>query len=100
MMLPILISVSVAPVSYFFWARAPVEEAANRASAVEAMAKRVAITGIRFSLNFLMLTCRGFLDRKALLIWRENYHFARNGTTKSPCGNAAGAASLVVRRVE
>jgi hypothetical protein len=66
------------------------------------MAKRVAVTGITFSLDFQMSTimCRGFLDRKALLIWRENYHFARNGTTKSPCDNAAGAASLVVRRVE
>src|ERR1700744_2735320 len=42
MMLPILISVSVAPVSYFFCASAPLVEAANRASAVAVMARRVA----------------------------------------------------------
>src|ERR1700688_4421085 len=35
MMLPILISVSVAPVSYFFWASAPPEVAANAMTAVE-----------------------------------------------------------------
>src|SRR5258707_3628305 len=35
MMLPILISVSVAPVSYFFWASAPPEAAANAMTAVE-----------------------------------------------------------------
>jgi hypothetical protein len=50
MMLPILISVSVAPVSYFFCASADVEETANSISAVVAMARRVAITGIIFSL--------------------------------------------------
>jgi hypothetical protein len=38
--------VSVAPVSYFFWASATLLEAANKASAAEAIASRVAITGI------------------------------------------------------
>ncbi len=38
MMLPILISVSVAPVSYFFCASAPLDEAAITASAVESTA--------------------------------------------------------------
>src|SRR5579859_141256 len=94
MMLPILISVSVAPVSYFFWASALVEETTNRASAVEAMTRRVVITGIPFSLNFQLSTgfwCRrfagrGLLERKALLVWGQKYHLAGSGTTKSPCG--------------
>jgi len=38
MMLPILISVSVAPVSYFFCASAPLEDAAIKANAVESTA--------------------------------------------------------------
>ena len=37
-MLPILISVSVAPVSYFFCASAPLEDAAIKANAVESTA--------------------------------------------------------------
>jgi len=71
------------------------------------MARRVAITGITFSLIFQMSTISNVDDVVSRLSrsesssdWRENYHFTRNGTTKSPCDNAAGAASLVVRRVE
>src|SRR5689334_11802782 len=41
MMLPILISVSVAPVSYFFWASAPPEVAAKAMTAVESAAIRI-----------------------------------------------------------
>src|SRR4030088_2987990 len=40
MMLPILISVSVAPGSYLFWARAPLEVAAKAMTAVENAAIR------------------------------------------------------------
>jgi hypothetical protein len=47
-MLPILISVSVAPVSYFFCASAPLVVAASKTSAVEAIANLVAITDITF----------------------------------------------------
>src|SRR5882757_3142644 len=46
MMLPILISVSVAPVSYFFCASAPVLVAASRANAAERTASRVLIVSI------------------------------------------------------
>jgi len=46
MMLPTLISVSVAPVSYFFCASAPLLEAASSASAAETTARRVAIKGM------------------------------------------------------
>jgi len=46
MMLPILISVSVAAVSFFYCASAPVLEAASRANAVERIARRVAVAGI------------------------------------------------------
>jgi len=38
----------------------------------------------------------GFLDRKLFLTWYHRYHFAENVTTKSPSGNGAGTASLVV----
>src|ERR1700760_4945675 len=48
MMLPILISVSVAPVSYFFCASADVEAAANKASVAAATARRVPVTGIAY----------------------------------------------------
>src|SRR6185437_2909391 len=46
MMLPILISVSVAPVSYFFCASAPLLDAASTMSAAEAMASLLLATGI------------------------------------------------------
>src|SRR5207248_6043111 len=46
MMLPILISVSVAPVSYFFCASALPLEAANTTNAAEAMASLRVVTGI------------------------------------------------------
>src|SRR5437868_6903015 len=46
MMLPILISVSVAPVSYFFCASTLPLEAANTTNAAEAMASLRVVTGI------------------------------------------------------
>jgi hypothetical protein len=42
MMLPILISVSVAPISYFFWASALLPVAASKMMAVENAANRAA----------------------------------------------------------
>src|ERR1700722_19763059 len=51
MILPILISVSVAPVSYFFCASAPLLEAASTANAAaEAMAILFVMAGISVSL--------------------------------------------------
>src|ERR1700712_1254555 len=98
MMLPILISVSVAPVSYFFCASAPLADTANKANAVEAMANGLAITGMTSLPRISTMwndVCHGFLDPKALGDLRRGYHFARRPTIKSPCGKAAGAASLV-----
>jgi hypothetical protein len=46
MMLPILISVSLAPVSYFFCARAPLLVAASNARAAEKAPKRKLVTDI------------------------------------------------------
>src|ERR1700759_453125 len=94
MMLPILISVSVAPVSYFFCASAPLVEAANRASAVEAMARRVACIKVSPFSKFRMIDV-GFLDRKLAFDWALRYHFAAFATTKSPCDKSAGAAALI-----
>src|SRR6185312_12418691 len=51
MMLPILISVSVAPVSYFFWARALLLVAASIARAAEKAPNRNWIAGILISLD-------------------------------------------------
>src|ERR1700681_2213423 len=51
MMLPILISVSVAPVSYFFCASAPLPVAASTAMAAEKAANRNWITGMWVSLR-------------------------------------------------
>jgi hypothetical protein len=48
MMLPILISVSVAPVSYFFWASALPPLAASKMMAVENAANRRATKDISF----------------------------------------------------
>src|ERR1700760_4176857 len=80
MMLPILISVSVAPVSYFFCASAPLAEAANRANAVEAMARRVACIKVS-PCQSIDVRYRGFLDRKALvrlarMVRKSGYRFS------------------------
>src|SRR5579864_1625553 len=69
MMLPILISVSVAPVSYFFWASAPlVDPASNANAATEATATLFAKTAMTFSLSFSISTLDvsgpGLLGRK------------------------------------
>jgi hypothetical protein len=100
MMLPILISVSVAPVSYFFCARAVVEAVANKASVAAATARRAPLTGIAFLPHVIVDgVCRGLLERKALLL-DKSYHLGGTGSTESPCGKAAGAASLVADRHE
>src|ERR1043165_492505 len=64
MMLPILISVSVAPVSYFFCASAPLQEAASTTRAAETAAGR------RWNAGMLDLPrrvkCVTVLDRERL----------------------------------
>jgi hypothetical protein len=66
-MLPILISVSVAPVSYFFCASAPLLDAASTANAAETIAILFMVTGITVSLVPFDGMCHGLLDRK--LFW-------------------------------
>jgi hypothetical protein len=61
MMLPILISVSVAPMSYFFWASAPLLVAASNATAAEKAPNRNWIAGILISLGS-RLSASCFLD--------------------------------------
>jgi hypothetical protein len=46
------------------------------------------------------MLCHGFLDLKALGVSGIAYHLADIASTKSPCGKAAGAASLVVNRLQ
>src|SRR3954452_18691341 len=61
MMLPTLISVSVAPVSYFFWADAVEVAAAMSASASDAAASLPVTAGIPISLYFLGVCASPFL---------------------------------------
>src|SRR6516225_8947145 len=67
MMLPILISVSVAPVSYFFWADAVEVVAAMSASASDAAASLPVTAGIPISL-FSWCVCAPFF---ALLVFGD-----------------------------
>src|SRR6266702_1786101 len=60
MMLPILISVSVAPVSYFFCASAALVEATKTASAMDTGANLPVTAGIPISLFFLMCVRHSF----------------------------------------
>src|SRR5690348_15277062 len=70
MMLPTLISVSVAPVSYFFWARAALEQA----SAVATTADVMAVLRVKAGISFLPvdcwceIVCRGFSAKACVAI--------------------------------
>src|SRR5690348_12678213 len=62
MILPILICVSVAPISYFFWASALLPMAASKMTAVENAANRRATNDISFLPNEIsegVCCCRG-----------------------------------------
>src|SRR5262245_31733089 len=92
MMLPILISLSLAPVSYFFCASAPLEEAAITASAVESTASLL-LADIYVSLLFCCMpvwrSLGGTLFRGTYLpSWPEHHN------KKPPAPVARGAASL------
>ena len=54
MMLPILISVSVAPVSYFFWATALSQTATLKMAAADKAASRGRVMGMLVSLLLLL----------------------------------------------
>src|SRR5439155_6659994 len=97
MMLPILISVSLAPGSYFFCARTPLEVAASIPSAVETTASFF-IVDISVSLPFHLLNPtvrpleRSSFDSVVISISPEA------SQQKAPAAKAAGAASLLGRR--
>src|SRR6476619_3413357 len=95
MMLPILISVSEAPVSYFFCASAPLDEAAISAAAAERIASLRVVADIRGS------PCDDCRDVPASLA--EAFGLAAFNTicaiasTKTPPRDARWAAPLVGR---
>src|SRR5258706_3742619 len=88
MILPILISVSVAPVSYFFCASAPLLDAANTANAAaETIAILLmvnAIMMISLFFNDVGGVCHGFLDRKLLVTPACRLPFCRDPHNKKP----------------
>src|ERR1700733_7908346 len=97
MILPILISVSLAPVSYFFCASAPLADAASIANAtIGAIAFLLAKTVMTFSLSSTIY----WLCRVAALLSESSfhllaYHFTVLLTRKSPPRQMRRAASLV-----
>src|SRR4051795_1638386 len=96
MMLPILISVSLAPVSYFFCASAPLDEAAISAAAAERIASLRVVADIRGS------PCDDHRDAPASLARklsgvRHSIPFAQWLQQKRPPRRAQGAAALVGR---
>src|SRR6185295_9895772 len=96
MMLPILISVSLAPVSYFFCASAPPDEAANNAAAAERIASLRVVADIYGS------PCDDCRDVPASLA-RKLFGLAAFNTicamasTQTPPRDARGDAPLVGR---
>src|SRR3984957_20140156 len=90
MMLPILISVSVAPMSYFFCANAAVELAARIASAAENNPNRTWIAGI--SISLIWFDCVDFFDWERLLAPRRiQYPPEIPGNKKPPAQPSRGA---------
>src|SRR6202035_3887136 len=103
MMLPILISVSVAPVSYFFCASAPLPDAASTASAVaEATTILLVMTGMIVSLFSICMdgVCHGLLGRKLFEPRALSTILPDGSQEKALRAGARRAASLVVRRLE
>src|SRR6185295_13713697 len=96
MMLPILISVSEAPVSYFFCASAPPDEAAISAAAAERIASLRVVADIRGSPCDDCREVPASLARK-LSGWRHSIPFAQPLQQKRPPRDARGAAPLVGR---
>src|SRR5689334_5939341 len=92
MMLPILISVSEAPVSYFFCAKEGLPVAASNARAAAMAPRRRWLMGIRVSLDD-DVSCSW---RQALRgHWSALNTFHRVPATKSPSRRSRGARFLV-----
>src|SRR4051812_46314025 len=100
MMLPILISVSVAPTSYFFCARAPLLVAASNARAAEKAPNRKLIAGILISLGSRWM-CHFFLDLERLAApGGIEYLSAAPSNKKPPATMSRGAViSLILEAI-
>src|SRR5580693_268836 len=92
MMLPILISVSVAPMSYFFCANAAVELAARIARAAENNLNRKWIAGILISL--IWFDCVDFFDWERLLAPRRIQYPSEIPSNKKPPAKLSRGASF------
>src|SRR3954466_11007827 len=95
MILPILISVSVAPLSYFFCASAPVD-ATQSASAAAATANLL-VNGIRFSLMVSGRSIAGFFS--SLVRRRHSIPFGRPHQEPGRGDGVAGALRIALRMV-
>src|SRR6267378_3977771 len=94
MMLPILISVSVAPVSYFFRANAPLLDAASNARAAAKAPSRKLRTDILISLGSRWM-CHLLFDWSAWRLLGALNTFRLRPATKSPPQRCRGGRSLV-----
>src|SRR6185312_851643 len=101
MMLPILISVSVAPVSYFFWSVTLTLVTASIARAAENIPNRkwmavILISLVKVDVSFLVrFIVEGLLGARLARSGDHSTSIRQSVQTKSPCGIAAGAALLV-----
>src|ERR1700722_9205746 len=95
MMLPILISVSVGPTSYFFCASAPELVAARIARAAEKAPNRNWIAGILISL--IWLNASFFLIGSAFRLLAALNTFSEGPSTKSPLRTGRRGRHLVER---
>src|SRR6478736_8578120 len=93
MMLPILISVSVAPVSYFFCASAPLLVTASKAMAAEKAPNRNWIAGMWVSLVSVERVL--FFDWSAFPLSAALNTFSRCPSRKSPLRRGRRGAHLV-----
>src|ERR1700704_2348551 len=99
MMLPILISVSVAPVSYFFCADAPLLVAASNARAAEKAPNRKLIAGILISLGPRWNVSSYFDFQHLAAVGSIEYLSAAPGNKKPPAAMSRGAVFSLMSRV-
>src|SRR5215216_6046633 len=98
MMLPILISVSLAPVSYFFCANAPLLVAASSARAAATAPSRKLIMGILISLGSRWM-CHLLFDWSAWRLLGDIEYLSAGSSNKKPPATASREAifSLIPR---
>src|SRR5579871_5877260 len=99
MMLPILISVSVAPSSYFFCASAPVADPARSANAatdaIAILLKKTVMNVLPLVQRLVVVSGTAFLVESSWITLQIEYHLGWLVTRKSPPQRVRGAASLV-----